>query len=226
MKRFLSLMTILALASIAGAHLLQADTKDEKLSERLQSAKSTFQELTSSADRGVPQELMEHARCICIVPHVVKAAIGVGGRYGKGVIACRDASGHWSTPAFVTLSGGSFGLQLGASSTDLVLFFMNDRAAQKLLNGSRVTLGGTASVAAGPMGRSAEAGTDLKLNASIYSYAKSKGLFAGLSLEGARLAPDDKANQDYYGHTAKQILRDHAEVSAPAEAADFTHSLP
>jgi SH3 domain-containing YSC84-like protein 1 len=219
-------IAVLSLVALGFAPATRAETKADELSERLQDAKATFQELTTSPDHGVPQELMEHAKCIAVIPHVIKAAVGVGARHGKGVIVCRDGSGSWGTPAFVTLSGGSFGLQLGAESTDLVLFFMNDRGARSLMNSSKFTLGGKASVAAGPVGRSAEAGTDLKLNAEIYSYAKSKGLFAGLSLEGARLAPDDKANRIYYSHTARQILFDHSGVQAPVAADEFSRSLP
>lgn len=226
MKSSRLLVSLLALAVLAPAPRAFADTRMEKLDTRLQDAKATFQELTTSSDRGVPQELMEHARCIAVIPHTVKVAIGIGGRHGQGVFACRGDNGQWSAPAFVTLSGGSWGLQLGAESTDLVLFFMNDKSVRTLLAGDRVTLGGKASVAAGPLGRSAEASTDVKLNAAIYSYAKSKGLFAGISLEGARLAPDDKANRQYYGHSARTILMNRGNMSVAASADDFRHTLP
>ncbi len=226
MKSSRLLVSLLAIAALGTAPRAFADTRMEKLDNRMQDAKQTFQELTNSTDRGVPQELMEHARCIAVIPHTVKVAVGIGGRHGQGVFACRDQSGQWSAPAFVTLSGGSWGLQLGAESTDLVLFFMNDKSVRTLLAGDRVTLGGKASVAAGPLGRSAEASTDMRLNAAIYSYAKSKGLFAGISLEGARLAPDDKANHQYYGRSARQILTNRGDFSVASSADDFRHALP
>ena len=134
---------------------------------------------------------------------------------------------EWSPISFVTLAGGSFGLQLGGESSDFVLFFMNDRGVRSMI-ASKFTLGGKASIAAGPVGRSAEASTDVRLDAEIYSYAKAKGLFAGISLEGARLAPDEKANAEYYGKpaTAQALLFDHHAPRMPAEEQAFLKSLP
>jgi lipid-binding SYLF domain-containing protein len=143
-------------------------------------------------------------------------------------MTCRGADGRWSPPAFVSISGGSFGFQLGAESTDLVLFFLNDRGARSLIKGSKITLGGKASVAAGPFGRSGEAGTNLELKAEIYSYARTRGLFAGLSLEGARLAPNDKDNEQYYGRgvTAAALLFGHESRDVPGDAERFREVLP
>ena len=171
--------------------------------------------------------MLQHAKCIAVLPGVIKAAVGFGGRHGSGVISCRTETG-WSTPAFVSMSGGSWGVQLGVESSDIVLFFMNDHGARSLVDGSRVTLGGQASVAAGPFGRSAEAATNLDLKAEIYSYAKSKGLFAGLSLEGAELTPDKDDNRDYYGSgvTTTQLLFGAAPANVPAEAQAFQKALP
>jgi lipid-binding SYLF domain-containing protein len=158
---------------------------------------------------------------------VIKGAIGLGFRMGQGVMTCRNAKGAWSPPSFLRLTGGSVGFQLGAQGTDVVLFFMTDHGSRSLLD-SKFTLGGTASVAAGPLGRSAEAGTDLKLDAEIYSYARSKGLFAGLSLEGARLAPDDKSNEKFYGQKVdpKALLFEHKAPKMPAEAGALLGVLP
>jgi lipid-binding SYLF domain-containing protein len=195
--------------------------------QRLLDSKNVYQELLSAPDRGVPQELLEHAKCIVVIPHELKGAVGYGANFGHGVMSCRTATG-WSAPTFVTLTGASAGFQIGAESTDLVMFFMSERGAHSLMTSSKVTLGGKMSVAAGPFGRSGEASTDLKLNAEIYSYAKSKGLFAGVSLEGARLAADTKSNQEYYGRpfSAKQLLFEHAVTSPPAECDAFTSALP
>ncbi len=195
--------------------------------KKLVDATAVYHELVTSPDRSVPKELLENCKCIAVLPGVLKAAVGYGARHGSGVMACRTRSG-WSAPAFVNISGGSVGLQLGAESTDLALFFMNDRGARSLVNGSRITLGGKASVAAGPFGRSGEASTNVELKAEIYSYSRSKGLFAGISLEGARLAPNHQDITDYYGRgvTYKQLLFGAAPSHIPAAAEEFRNALP
>jgi lipid-binding SYLF domain-containing protein len=197
------------------------------LGERVRNAAEVYRELLHEPDRGVPTALLQQCRCVAVIPHVVKGAIGYGARYGRGVISCRDSTGGWSPISFVTLTGGSLGLQIGGESSDVVLFFMTERGARSLIS-SKFTLGGKASVAAGPAGRSAEASTDVKLNAEIYSYAKAKGLFAGVSLEGARLAPDEKANGQYYGApvTARTLLFGLSTVELPPEAREFLNALP
>lgn len=212
-------MTALSMIAVAAA--------DDKLDERVQRATEVYRELLHEPDHEVPEALLGRARCIAVIPHVIKGAIGYGARYGHGVISCRDASGNWSAPCFITLSGGSVGLQIGGESSDVVLFFMTDHGARSLIS-SKFTLGGKASVAAGPLGRSAEASTDVKLDAEIYSYAKSKGLFAGVSLEGARLAPDDKSNTRYYGGpvSAKALLFGEGAPNVPAGAHTFEDALP
>lgn len=198
-----------------------------KQGRKITDAKAVFHELINTKDRAVPKQLLENCKCVAVLPGVLKAAMGFGARHGSGVMACRTAHG-WSAPAFVNISGGSFGFQIGAESTDLVLFFMTDRGARSLVNGSKITLGGNATVAAGPFGRSGEAATNLELKAEIYSYARSKGLFAGLSLEGARLAPNPTDITNYYGHgvTADQLLFGSGPSKAPAEAEKFTTILP
>ncbi|MEE9562269.1 MAG: lipid-binding SYLF domain-containing protein [Thermoanaerobaculia bacterium] len=201
--------------------------EESKFDRKLEVAGEVYLELMGAPDRKVPQRLLENAICIAVIPNVYKGAFGWGGRHGNGVTSCRNADGIWSPPSFTEISGGSFGLQIGGEAVDLVLFFMNERGVLSLL-GSKFTLGGDASVAAGPVGRTAEAGTDIKLKAEIYSYARSRGLFAGLSLEGSRLAPDNKANRKYYQQTvdAESILFDHRVPRRPASASRFTALLP
>src|SRR5262245_61658712 len=213
-------LIVLCLASTAFA--------DKNLGGRIRDSKAVYQELLSSHDRTVPEALLKNAKCVAVIPHVINAALGYGARHGQGVMSCRDAHGEWSPPAFVSITGGSFGLQIGAESSDLVIFFMTERGAQSMIAGNKVSLGGKASVAAGPLGRSGEASTDLELKAEVYTYAKSKGLFAGVSLEGARLGPDKEANAEYYGKdvTAKELLFGHHTPSSPPEAAEFRAALP
>lgn len=220
---------LLLVVSLVAAGVATAAEPEEgsKQAKRLTDAASVYHELVAAPDRGVPQALLEGCKCIAVLPSVVSAGMGIGGRHGSGVMSCRGANG-WSAPAFVNITGGSFGLQIGAESTDLVLFFMNDRGARSLVNGSRITLGGKASVAAGPVGRSGEAATNLELKSEIYSYARSKGLFAGISIEGARLAPNSKDAAKYYGPgvTYKQLLFEGGPTPIPAEADAFRKALP
>ena len=176
-------------------------------------------------ERAIPQELMGRSQCIAIIPGVKKAGFGFGGRYGKGVMSCRsgDESG-WTGPLAVKLEGGSFGLQIGGSSTDFVLLIFNKHGVQRLLK-SKFTLGGDAAVAGGPLGRSAQAQTDAQLRAEILSYSRSRGLFAGVSLEGATLRPGHKANEKIYGRQVdpKQVLA--AQVTAPSSVQPFIDAL-
>lgn len=219
---------LIAGAMLCGATAVLADDKeiDNDEAEKVADAKVVFEELMTSEDHGVPKELLEHATAIAVIPGVYKAAMGVGGRHGSGIMTTRRGDG-WSPPTFVTISGGSFGFQIGVEKTDLVLFFMSEKSARAVTS-SKFTLGAQAGVAAGPVGRSGEASTDIKLNAEIYSYAKSKGLFAGVSLEGARLAPDEKDNKKFYGKSAsaKDLLFGDAKISMPTEAQSFISVLP
>ena len=220
--------TVLALGLLTTG-LAAAGTSEDaaKQGKKISDANAVYHELVTAPDRAVPKELLDKCKCVAVLPGVIKAAIGYGARHGSGVMTCRRANG-WSAPAFVNISGGSVGFQLGAESTDLVLFFMTDRGARSLVNGSRITLGGKASIAAGPFGRSGEAATNLELKSEIYSYARSKGLFAGLSLEGARLAPNPTDIVNYYGRgvTYNQLLFGRAPKTRPAEAEAFVTTLP
>jgi lipid-binding SYLF domain-containing protein len=234
MKRNMRWIVIAALAAttvigtLASPPAARAKEEPAKYAERLIDAKAVFLELLSTPDRGVPEDLLKRAKCVVVIPDMVKGAIGFGARWGNGVMSCRGESGEWSPPIFVNLKGGSWGFQIGAEKTDLVLFFMTERGARSLVTSSKFTLGGKISVAAGPLGRSGEAATDLKLNAEIYSYAKSKGLFAGLSLEGARLAPSKSGNEVYYGApvSAADVLFHHKAPVLRTEAKEFMEALP
>src|SRR5207249_2234003 len=186
-KRFaLHQATVLCLLLMASAICLAQEKVDKKIKDEVnQSAKAAkvFNEVMNTPDKEIPRSVLDSAECVGVFPDVIKAGFIVGGRGGRGVISCRTANG-WSAPAYFKLGGGSFGLQIGAESTDFVLLFMNKDAVNSLLK-SKFTLGADASVAAGPVGREAGAATDAKLNAQILSYSRSKGLFAGIELSGA-----------------------------------------
>ena len=229
MSRHGNAIAIVAMiAAIGLASPALAVKTDTQLDHKLTDAAAVYHELLSTPDRGVPEALLKDCRCIAVIPSVLKGALIYGGRYGTGVMSCRNEQGQWSPPSFVSITGGSWGLQMGGESSDLVLFFMTDHGVRSLMTSSRITLGGKASVAAGPFGRSGEASTDLKLNAEIYTYAKSKGLFAGLSVEGARLAADKKSNAQYYGQpvTLEQLLFEQRAPRVPEEAQEFRKALP
>jgi lipid-binding SYLF domain-containing protein/serine/threonine protein kinase len=193
------------------------------LAERARNASAVLEEVIGVAE-GIPQRLLGASRCVAVIPGVIKVGFGFGGRHGKGLVSCRSG-GAWSTPSFVAITGGSFGLQIGAQSTDLVLVFVSRDAAARLAD-NKITLGGDASVSAGPVGRTAEAGTTIELESEIYSYSRSKGLFAGVSVEGATLRPDKDANRSAYGRGVDQaqLLRSRRTSIAP-ELADLMRRL-
>ena len=203
MFRYLSLALCFVLAPAA----LHAAIDKEQ--ERLENSGVVMQEILDVSDN-IPQDLLEKAECVVVIPSMTKVALGVGGSYGRGTMVCRSGEsfdGPWGAPAMYALDGGSFGLQLGAESTDVVLLVMNRRGVDALLN-SKVKLGVNLSAAAGPKGRNAEASTDASLRAEILSYSRSRGLFAGVSLEGASLRPDDEATEQVYGRkiSARSIV--------------------
>jgi len=175
---------------------------DKDLTERATKAADVLRDLTGTSDKRIPNELLERAEAIAVVPNVVKGAFGVGGRFGKGLVSDRMENGHWSAPAFMSIGGGSFGAQIGVSSTDLVLVFTDRNALKMLESGKDLKLGADASVAAGPIGRSAEAGVNAKLDTGIFAYSRAKGLFAGVALDGAVLSIDKDANEKVYGASA------------------------
>src|ERR1700723_3075480 len=195
-----------------------ADDK-EKDEDRLKNAGTVFKEILNVPD-DVPQDLLDKADCVVVFPSVLKAAFIVGASYGRGVMTCRtgpDFTGPWGAPSMMALEGGSFGLQIGGEATDFVLLVMNDRGANGILS-SKVKLGGDASVAAGPVGRTASAETDVSIRAEILSYSRARGLFAGVSLEGSTIRPDNDANERIYGEkiSAKDIVIAHETHVPPA----------
>jgi lipid-binding SYLF domain-containing protein len=184
----------------------------------LDDSASLFSEIMSTPDRAIPQELLERAQCVVIVPELKKAAFGVGAKYGRGFAVCRAAAGAgWGAPAAIRIEGGSVGFQIGVSSTDVLMLVMNKRGMRRL-SSSKFTIGGDAAAAAGPVGRSASAQTDGFVSAEILSYSRSKGLFAGVSLEGATLRNDLDENEILYGKrwTSKQILGSGAKMPEAA----------
>src|ERR1043166_8865249 len=185
-----------AIATTMGlAPLLAADHEPAK---RLDDAATVFSEVMTAPDKGIPQDLLEKAHCIVIVPDLKTAAFGIGAKYGKGYMSCRNGRSGWSAPGTVRIEGGSVGFQIGAASTDLIMLIMSERGADKLL-ASKFTLGAEGSVAAGPVGRTATAQTDAQMHAEILSWSRSQGLFAGLALEGATLRQDQDDNATLYG---------------------------
>jgi lipid-binding SYLF domain-containing protein len=193
--------------ALACAPLCAADTKTKTV-ERLDDSASLFSEIMGTPDRSIPQDLLEKAACIVLVPDLKKAAFGVAGKYGRGFALCRDAGGTgWGPPAAIRIEGGSIGFQIGVSSSDVVMLVMNERGMEKL-SSSKFTIGGDATAAAGPVGRNATAQTDAYMHAEILSWSRSKGLFAGISLDGATLRNDLDENEMLYGQrwTSKQIL--------------------
>lgn len=183
-------------AGVLSAGLLLAG---ESAASRLKASSEVMQQIMATPDKAIPNELLESSHCIVIVPGMKKAAFIVGADYGRGFMMCRLASGTgWSAPAAIKVEGGSFGLQIGGSETDVIMLVMNAGGVEKLLS-SKFTLGADASVAAGPVGRTASADTDLKMHAEILSYSRSQGVFAGISLDGATLRPDHDANTELYG---------------------------
>lgn len=166
--------------------------------KRLDAAADVISEIMAAPDKGIPQDLLDKSECVVIVPGLKKGAFIVGGKYGKGFMLCRKESSGWSAPAAVRVEGGSFGFQIGGSETDVVLLVMNQGGAKKLLS-SKFTVGADASAAAGPVGRTSSAETDAQMHAEILTYSRARGLFAGVSLQGATLRPDDDWNKELYG---------------------------
>src|ERR1700691_5738334 len=211
MKRMLVVTTLIAIASLTA---IASDREDDV--NRTRKAAQVFKEIMNTPDQGIPQDLLASAKCIAIIPGDVKFAFVFGGSYGRGLATCRTGHG-WSAPMFVAIDGGSVGYQIGGSSTDIVMLFMNDHALQSLLS-DKFKLGADASVAGGPVGRSAAAGTDLKLTAEILSYSRSKGIFAGVSLDGAVMQADKSGDKAMYGDDVDRHQILDGKIPAPASA--------
>ena len=220
MIRFMTGVVCLVLASTS----LDAANKEQ---DRLDDAGIVLEEVLA-IDDNIPRDLLDKAECVIVIPSMLKVALGIGGSYGRGAMVCRSGPGYdgpWGAPAMYALDGGSFGLQLGGQATDLVLLVMNTRGVNALLN-SKVKLGGSASAAAGPKGRDVSASTDATLRAEILSYSRSRGLFAGVSLEGTSLRPDNDASGQVYGRriTARTIVTG-TNISVPASGRRFVDAL-
>ena len=213
-KAFWVVPQILLLLLVSAGILSASDREDDL--NRIQNATRVFQEIMSAPDKGIPNEILESAKCIAIIPGDKKFAFIFGGNYGRGVATCHTAHG-WSAPIFLAVDGGSIGYQIGGSSTDLVMIFMNDRALQSLL-GDKFKLGADASVAAGPVGRHAAAGTDIRMNAEILSYSRAKGVFAGVSLDGAVVQADKSGDRAMYGDDVNRHEILSGKVSVPESA--------
>jgi lipid-binding SYLF domain-containing protein len=217
-------MAPIAAVLIAGlAASAQAATE---LDYRVETATEILQDLQRIPETAIPPNLLRNAYAVAVIPSTLKGGFIIGGTYGKGILVARRADGQWSNPAFVQLTGGSFGFQAGAQSTDLILVVKTQRGLEGISKG-KITLGGDASIAAGPVGRQATASTDVQMQTEIYSYARSRGFFAGVSLQGAVLSMDRKANQAYYENTTAtvvNILTDPT-IPAPTSARRFMDTL-
>ncbi len=215
MRRFFLPATLL-LGLCLGLPALAGDVEDHRANE----ASRVLGDILRIPEQSIPSNLLQEAQAIAVIPNVVKAGFVVGGRRGRGLIAIRSKDGTWSHPSFITLTGGSFGFQAGVQSADVILVFRSSRGVDSIVNG-KFTVGADASVAAGPVGRSAQASTDEQLKAEIYSYSRARGLFAGVSLDGTRLAIDNRSNQAVYGNgnTARAIFEGRAGTGSDAVVA-------
>jgi len=218
MKKLMTTALLMSLASLAWAGSTREDATD-----RLKMSGDVLHEIMAAPDKGIPDEVLDNAKCILVVPHLIKGGFIVGGKHGRGVASCRTATG-WSAPAFVSVGGGSWGLQIGVEGVDLVMLVMNDKGLEHLLS-SKFQISGEGSAAAGPVGRHASAGTDWKMNAELLTYSRSKGAFAGLTLEGAVIEQDNDATEAIYGKEVgfDRILR--GKVATPAIAEPFKVAL-
>jgi lipid-binding SYLF domain-containing protein len=221
MKRLVLLALVLSVCNFAVA--ADEEAKASKASDRVQAAADVLNEIQSAPDSGIPQEILSKADCVAVVPSMLKGGFIVGGKYGRGLASCRNPKG-WSAPAFFTVTGGSVGIQIGGQAVDLVMLIMNNDGMQHLLS-SKVALGADASVAAGPVGRHAEGNTDWKMRAQVLTYSRARGVFAGVSLNGAVMKQDKDSTREFYGHmvTFKALLT--GEVEPPPAANSFLTSL-
>jgi lipid-binding SYLF domain-containing protein len=200
-----------------------AASSREATNDRLDHAGSVLHEIMAAPDKGIPEEVLEHAKCIAVVPHLLKGGFVFGAENGRGIATCRTADG-WSAPAFFTITGGSWGLQIGIEGVDLVMIIQDDRGMQRLI-GSGFQLGGDASAAAGPVGRHASADTDWKLSTEILTYSRARGAFAGVTLTGAAIRRDDDSTEAIYGRdiTTRRILQ--GEIAVPDSALPFLNAV-
>jgi SH3 domain-containing YSC84-like protein 1 len=216
MKKTISLL-LMSLMGMAGTYAWAGSSREDSVA-RLQSSVEVLHAIMTTPDKGIPEEVLSNAKCILVVPNLIKGGFIIGGKHGRGVATCRTAEG-WSAPAFVSVGGGSWGLQIGVEGVDLVMLVMNDQGFQHLLS-SKFELTGEGSVAAGPVGRHASAGTDWKMNTEMLTYSRSKGVFAGLTLEGAVVEQDNDSTRAIYDKnmTFRNILSGKAPTPRSADA--------
>ena len=219
MKRFL---TLVAVVSLGAASVACAETRED-VQNRLDNATLVLHQVMAAPDKGIPQEVLEHAQCVAVVPHMIKGGFVFGAENGRGVVTCRTKEG-WSAPAFFAITGGSWGLQIGVEGVDLVMIFQGDKGMQRL-ESAKFQLGADASAAAGPVGRHATADTDWKLDTEILTYSRAKGAFAGLTLTGADVRRDDDSMNAFYGNdvSTHRVLR--GDVATPASADRFINAV-
>jgi len=217
-KKLMVFIAMLGVATLGWADSARTDATD-----RLQNAADVLHQIMSTPDKGIPEEVMEHAKCVAVVPHMVKGGFVFGAEGGRGVATCRTEHG-WSAPAFFSVEGGSWGLQIGVEGIDVVMIFQNQKGMDDLLN-SRFKIGADASAAAGPVGRHASADTDWKMNAEILTYSRAKGIFAGLTLSGAVVHPDRDSMTAVYGPNTTERAVLTGEVSPPASARAFLSAV-
>lgn len=224
MKSIVKSLIFAAVFTLAASPVFgQKERADEV--ERLRRATQVFNEIMRTPDKGIPVDLLNKSECVAIVPGLKKGGLGLGGRYGKGLVMCRDGNRQWSAPAFIRITGGSAGLQIGFQQIDLVMLIMNREGMEKLL-GDKFTIGADASAAAGPVGRQTSAETNIRLDAQILTYSRAKGLFAGITVNGAVVEQDKDDNRDFYRKPieAKAILLQNA-VPMPVEAKPLAAAL-
>jgi lipid-binding SYLF domain-containing protein len=220
-----TLLTILAIGATLSPLAMAAD-KESGTTDRLDASADVLTDMMHAADKGIPQDLMNNAQCVVVVPNMKKAGFIWGAKYGRGFAVCRRRGGAgWSAPAAMRIEGGSFGLQIGGSESDVVLLINNESGMKHLL-ADKFTIGADATAAAGPVGRDASAHTDAAMHAEMLAYSRSRGLFAGIALEGATLRPDKEADHELYGHdvTNREILTG-GDIKAPAAAEKLEHAL-
>ena len=220
MKKLVLLFLAISLSTMA---LAADDDNDSKAVDRIKAAGEVLDQIEGAPDQGIPEEVLGSAECVAVVPSMLKAGFIVGARYGKGVASCRTSKG-WSAPAFISIEGGSFGLQIGGQAVDLVMLIMNQDGMKNLLS-SKFKLGADASVAAGPVGRHAAADTDWKMRAQVLSYSRARGVFAGLELSGAAIKQDKDTTREFYGRMVPFRTSLKGTIDPPAAAFPFLDTL-
>src|SRR3984885_8921982 len=220
MKRKCFMKYAIALLTLSLSTFAFAGPGEQDTTARLQAAGTVMNEIMAAPDKGIPEEVLNGAKCIAVVPNMAKGAFIVGGEHGRGVVTCRTTAHGWSAPAFISIGGGNFGFQAGGQSVDLVILFMNDKGVQGLLS-SKFELTGEASATAGPVGRHASAGTDWKMDTEALSYSRTKGLFAGVAVDGAKIQQDNDSTLAFYGKNISFRATLSGNVHAPARSDPF-----